>query len=63
MRRKHGPNGSAKKHVKEIKRRTRRQYSAEEKIRIVLECSRGEYSVDELCWREGIAQGPNFTCS
>jgi len=42
MRQKHGSNGSAEKHVKEIKRKTRRKYSAEEKIRIVLEGLRGE---------------------
>ena len=33
MRTKTGPNGSADKHVKEIKRKTRRQFSAEEKVR------------------------------
>ena len=32
MRQKHGSTGSAEKHVKEIKRKTRRKYSAEEKI-------------------------------
>ncbi len=49
MRQNSGPNGSAEKHVNEIKRRTRRKYSAEEKIRIVLEGLRGEYSIAELC--------------
>ena len=63
MRHKHGPNGSAEKHVKEIKRKTRRKYSAEEKIRIVLEGLRGEYSIAELCRREGIAQGLYYTWS
>ena len=63
MRQKHGPNGSAEKHVKEIKRKTRRKYSAEEKIRIVLEGLRGEYSIAELCRREGIAQGLYYTWS
>ena len=63
MRQKHGSNGSAEKHVKEIKRRTRRKYSAEEKIRIVLEGLRGEYSIAELCRREGIAQGLYYTWS
>ena len=43
--------------VKDIKRKTRRQYSAEEKIRIVLDDLRGEDSVAELCRREGISQG------
>ncbi|MFT6607136.1 MAG: transposase [Halocynthiibacter sp.] len=51
-----GPNGSADKHVKEIKRKTRRQFSAEEKIRIVLDGLRGESSISELCRREGIAE-------
>jgi transposase len=41
--------------VKEIRRRTRRRFSSEEKIRIVLEGLRGEQSVSELCRREGIA--------
>ena len=63
MRQKHGSNGSADKHVKEIKRKTRRKYSAEEKIRIVLEGLRGEYSIAELCRREGIAQGLYYTWS
>lgn len=63
MRQKHGSNGSAEKHVKEIKRKTRRKYSAEEKIRIVLEGLRGEYSIAELCRREGIAQGLYYTWS
>jgi transposase len=40
--------------VREIKRRTRRLYSAEEKIRIVLEGLRGETSIAELCRKEGI---------
>ena len=63
MRQKHGLNGSAEKHVKEIKCKTRRKYSAEEKIRIVLEGLRGEYSIAELCRREGIAQGLHYTWS
>ncbi len=57
MRQKSGPQETAEKHVKDIRRRTRRKYSAEEKIRIVLEGLRGEYSIAELCRREGIAQG------
>ena len=40
--------------VRDIRRATRRQYSAEEKIRIVLDGLRGEDSVAELCRREGI---------
>ena len=47
---------SAEKTVRDISRATRRQYSAEEKIRIVLEGVRGEASIAELCRKEGIAQ-------
>jgi len=42
--------------MKEIRRATRRQFSAEEKIRIVLSGLRGEDSIAELCRREGIVQ-------
>lgn len=45
---------SKKDPIKEIKRATRKRYSAEEKIRIVLEGLRGQISVAELCRREGI---------
>ena len=41
--------------VRDIRRRTRRRFSSEEKIRIVLEGLRGEVGVSELCRREGIA--------
>ena len=41
--------------LKDIRRQTRRHYSAEDKIRIVLEGLRGEESIAELCRREGIA--------
>jgi transposase len=40
--------------VREIRRKTRKKYSAEEKIRIVLEGLRGESTITELCRREGI---------
>ena len=40
--------------VREIRRRSRKKYSAEEKIRIVLEGLRGEESISEICRREGI---------
>ena len=40
--------------VREIRRKTRKKYSAEEKIRIVLEGLRGENTIAELCRREGI---------
>jgi transposase len=42
--------------VKNIRRQTRKKYSAEEKIRIVLEGLRGESTIAELCRREGINQ-------
>ena len=48
---------SSERIIKDIKRKTRRQYSAEEKIRIVLDGLRGEDSIAELCRREGISQG------
>ena len=46
----------AAKAIKDIRRATRKQYSAEEKIRIVLNGLRGEKSIAEFCRREGIAQ-------
>ncbi len=45
---------SAEKTVRDIRRRTRRHYSAEDKIRIVLAGLRGEDSIAELCRKEGI---------
>src|SRR5262249_58199 len=57
MGQKSGPvRGPAEQLVKEIRRATRRQFSAEEKIRIVLSGLRGEDSIAELCRREGIVQ-------
>ena len=47
---------SSERLVKDIKRITRRKYSSEEKIRIVIEGMRGEVSIAELCRKEGIAQ-------
>jgi len=44
----------SEKTVRDIRRATRRRYSAEEKIRIVLDGLRGEESISELCRREGI---------
>ena len=52
--RKNHSNGSDETTVKAIRRATRRQYAAEEKIRIVLEGLRGEESIAELCRREQI---------
>lgn len=48
--------GSAESTIRDIKRKTRRKDSAEEKIRVVIEGLRGEDTIAELCRREGIAQ-------
>ncbi len=64
MRQTKGPRRSAsEKLVKDIKRATRKQYSSEEKIRIVLDGLRGEDSIAELCRREGISQGVYYKWS
>src|SRR5687768_1236102 len=56
MKQKSGPvKQPAEGVVRDLRRATRRQFSAEEKIRIVLEGLRGEESIAELCRREGIA--------
>jgi len=57
------PKSSSDRLVKDIRRATRRQYSAEEKIRIVLDGLRGEHSIAELCRREGIAESLYYTWS
>jgi transposase len=49
--------------IKDIRRATRKQYAAEEKIRIVLEGLRGEESIAALCRREGIAESLYYTWS
>jgi len=54
---------SAERVVKDIRRATRKQYNAEEKIRIVLEGLRGDDSIAELCRREGISQGVYYKWS
>lgn len=54
---------SSEQVVKDIRRATRKQYSAEEKIRIVLDGLRGEYSIAELCRREGIAESLYYSWS
>jgi len=51
------PKVPAEQVVKDIRRATRRHYSAEDKVRIVLSGLRGEESIAELCRKEGIAQG------
>lgn len=52
------PKVSPESVVSEIKRKTRRKFSSEEKIRIVLEGLRGEESISGICRREGIS--PNL---
>ena len=49
--------------VRDIRRKTRKQYSAEEKIRIVLSGLGGEDSIAELCRREGIAESLYYSWS
>lgn len=63
MRWKSGPRETAEGRVKDIHRKTRRKYSAEEKIRIVLEGLCREYSIAEWCRREGVAQGLYYSWS
>ncbi len=64
MRKKPGTKQSyGEKVVKDIRRVTRKQYSAEEKIRIVLDGLKGEDSIAELCRREGIAQSLYYSWS
>ena len=50
-------NDPAERTVRDIPRKTRKQYTAEEKIRIVVSGLRGEESIAALCRREGIAEG------
>jgi len=54
---------SGERTIKDIKHKTRKQYSAEEKIRIVLDGLRGEDSIAELCRKEGISQGVYYKWS
>ncbi len=54
---------SSEQVVKDIRRATRKQYSTEEKIRIVLDGLWGEYSIAELCRREGIAESLYYSWS
>ena len=53
----------AERTIKDIRRQTRRRYSAEEKIRVVLAGLRGEDSIAELCRQEGIAQSQYYSWS
>ena len=56
-------SNNREKLVKDIRRRTRKKYSSEEKIRIVLEGMRGEESIAELCRREGLNQNVYYRWS
>jgi len=49
--------------VKQIRKATRRKFSADEKIRIVLEGLRGETAISEICRREGIASSVYYKWS
>jgi len=57
------PKTPSERLVQSIRRATRKRYSAEEKIRIVLDGLRGESSIAELCRREGIAEGLYYSWS
>ena len=64
MGQKSGPEKEwAEQVIKKIRRATRRQFSPEEKIRIVLSGLRGEDSIAELCRREGIVQNLYYRLS
>ena len=58
-----GLKDGAEATVRDIRRRTRKKYSAEEKIRIVVAGLRGEDSIAELCRREGIAESLYYSWS
>jgi transposase len=55
------PQSASERLVRDIRRATRKHYSAEEKIRIVLDGLRGEASVAELCRRERIAESMYYS--
>jgi transposase len=57
------PQSTSERLVRDIRRATRKHYSAEDKIRIVLDGLRGEASVAELCRREGIAESMYYSWS
>ena len=57
------PETPSERLVRDIRRVTRKQYSAEEKIRIVLDGLSGEQSIAELCRRENIAESLYYSWS
>jgi transposase len=54
---------SASSLISDLKRKTRKSYSSEEKIRIIIEGMRGETTIAELCRKEGISQGNYYKWS
>ena len=56
-------NASVERAVRDIRRKTRRRHSTEERIRIVLEGIRGEESIASLCCRKGIAESLYYSWS
>ena len=54
---------SASSLIGDLKRKTRKSYSSEEKIRIIIEGMRGETTIAELCRKEGISQGNYYKWS
>ena len=54
---------TVEKRIRDIKRRTRKRYTTEEKIRIVLEGIKGESTISELCRREGINENSYYRWS
>ena len=63
MRQKSESQKPSSERIVKDRRATRKQYSAEEKIHIVLDGPRGEHSVAELCRREGIAESLHYNWS
>ena len=63
MRHKQDSREAVEKTVRDIKRRTRRHFGAEDKIRIVLQGLRGEESISEICRKEGLHQNQYYRWS
>ena len=63
MRQKRDDEAAVEKAVRDVKRNTRRKFSPEDKIRIVLQGLRGEETVAALCRREGIHANQYYTWS
>lgn len=63
MRQKQDSREAVERTVRDIKRRTRRHFGAEDKIRIVLQGLRGEESISEICRKEGLHQNQYYRWS